>query len=323
MTSPSLFRRSLLALAMACASFSSQAQETRFKAVSFLPLNANFGSQFQRWINEVNKRGQGLIRIETVGPESMPAGEQANALKNGVVQMGFIAATYYVGTMWEGEVFPLGERPMKELRANGAWSYLDKLHREKLNAVLLGQIGDGVKMFIYTTKPIPNTTSERPFEGFSLRSVPIFKPFFESLGARTVTMPPGEVNTALDRNLVQGYGWPKWGIKDMGWLSATKYRYGPGFLGANTPILVNLNAWNALNEKQRQFLNEMATWLDNEWEKWRAERDQEEEKIQAEAGIKYVDMGPAFAKRGNDTRWAELEKYSPQHIPHLRKLMTR
>src|SRR5256885_17008835 len=94
-------RFSAVALAMACASCASQAQEARFKAVSFLPLNANFGSQFQRWVDEVNKRGQGLIRIETAGPDAMPAGEQANALKNGVAQMGFIAATYYVGTMWE------------------------------------------------------------------------------------------------------------------------------------------------------------------------------------------------------------------------------
>ncbi len=319
-------RRSLLMTACALltgVATPSMAQEAKLTAVSFLPLNVNFGAQFKRWVDAVNERGKGVLQISAIGPDAMPPTEQANALKNVVVQMGFIAATYYVGMMWEGEVLPLGERPMKELRANGAWEYLDKLHREKLNAVLLGQIGDGVKMFVYTTKPAPAASADRPMDGLALLSVPIYKPFFDAIGARTVSMAPGEVYTALERNLVQGYGWPMWGLKDMGWLSITKYRYGPGFLGANTPILVNLDAWNRLNDRQRAFLQEMALWLDSEWPQWRAARDAEEDKLQSAAGVKYVDMGPGFAKRANDLRWTELQSHSHEHIAHLRKLMTR
>lgn len=299
------------------------AQEARLKAVSFLPLNANFGFFFKKWTEAVNAKGKGLLQIDVVGPEAVPVTEQATALKNGVVQMGFIAATYYVGTMWEGEVLPLSEKPMKELRANGAWDYLDKLHREKMNAVLISQIGDGVRMHIYTNRPAGPATAAKPMEGLTLRSVPIFKPFFEALGARTVTLPPGEVFTAMERNVVQGYGWPRWGVKDMGWITVTKFRYGPGFFGANTPILVNLDSWNKLSEPQRKLLGEMAVWLDDEWVKWRAERDVEEDKVLESGGVKTIDMGPAFSKLAHDERWAVLEKNSPQHIPHLRKLMTR
>ncbi len=298
------------------------AQEVRFKATSFLPTNQSFGLYFKRWTDAVNERGKGLVQIDTLGPEAIPTLEQTNAIKNGVTQMAFHAATYYTGVMWEGEVQPLSEKPMKELRANGAWAYLDKIHREKMNAVLLGQLGDGVKMFVYTTRSAKTENADKPMDGLTLRSVPLFKPFFESLGARTVTMPPGEVFTALERNIVQGYGWPLWGIKDAGWLPVTKFRYGPGFLGANTPILVNLDAWNKLNDAQRKFLNDMAVWLDDEWIKWRDERNAEENRIQSEAGVKYVDMGPAFSKRANDARWSELEQRSPAHVAHLRKLLS-
>lgn len=300
-----------------------RAEEARLKAVSFLPLNANFGFYFKKWADSVNAKGKGVLQIDTVGPEAVPVTEQANALKSGVVQMGFIAATYYVGTMWEGEVLPLSEKPMSELRANGAWDYLDKLHREKMNAVLLGQIGDGVKMHLYTNRPANAADAEKPMAGLTLRSVPIFTPFFEALGARVVSMPPGEVYTALERNVVQGYGWPRWGVKDMGWLPVTKFRYGPGFFGANTPILVNLAAWNKLDDAQRKLLADMAVWLDDEWPKWRAERDIEEDKALASGSVSIVDMGPSFSKRAHDARWAVLEKNSPQHIPHLRKLMTK
>jgi len=316
--------RILAAAILGCVGIvSAEAQEVRLKAASFLPLNANFGFYFKKWADAVNAKGKGSLQIDVVGPEAVPVAEQANALKNGVLQMGFIAATYYVGTMWEGEVLPLAERPMKELRANGAWDYLDKLHREKMNSVLIGQIGDGVKMHVYTNRPAGAADAAKPMAGLTLRSVPIFKPFFEALGARTVTLPPGEVFTALERNVVQGYGWPRWGVKDMGWLSVTKFRYGPGFFGANTPILVNLDAWNKLSDGQRKLLTEMALWLDDEWVKWRAERDVEEEKVLQSGGVKVVDMGPAFSKLAHDARWAALEKNSPQHIPHLRKLMTR
>ena len=300
-----------------------EAQETRLKAVSFLPLSANFGFYFKKWTDAVNAKGKGVLQIDAVGPEAVPVTEQANALKSGVVQMGFIAATYYVGTMWEGEVLPLSEKPMKELRANGAWAYLDKLHREKMNAVLLGQIGDGVKMYLYTNRPADTGNAAKPMTGLTLRSVPIFTPFFEALGARVVSLPPGEVFTALERNVVQGYGWPRWGIKDMGWLPVTKYRYGPGFFNVNVNVLVNLDAWKKLGAPQKKLLNEMAAWLDDEWPKWRAAQDADEDKIQADAGVKYVDLGAWFSKRAHDAYWEDLAKKSPQHIPYLRKLVSK
>jgi len=319
----SLVRMTLAAILAAGFANGAHAQEARLKAVSFLPLSANFGFFFKKWTEAINAKGKGTLQIDAIGPESVPVAEQANALKNGVVQMGFIAATYYVGTMWEGEVLPLSEKPMSELRANGAWAYLDKLHREKMNSVLLGQIGDGVKMYIYTNRPASSGNAAKPMDGLTLRAVPIFKPFFEALGARTVTLPPGEVFTAMERNVVQGYGWPRWGVKDMGWLTVTKFRYGPGFFGANTPILVNLDAWNKLNDGQRKLLSDMAVWLDDEWIKWRAERDVEEDQILKSGGVTLVDMGPSFSKLAHEVRWSVLEKNSPQHIPHLRKLMTK
>ena len=300
------------------------AQEVRFKAVSFLPLTLSFGVHFKRWVDETNRRGKGVLQIDAVGPEAVPVLEQPNALKNGVVQMHFGPPTFYTGVFWEGEALSLSEISVKEMRANGGWAYLDKLHREKLNAVLLGGgIGDGIRFFVYTTAPAKADDKDKPMSGLTLRSVPLYKAFFDSLGARTVSLPPGEVFTALERKIVQGYGWPAWGIKDMGWLPVTKYRYGPGFYNVHTNILVNLDAWNKLGEPQRKFLNDMALWLDEEWPKWRAAQDADEAKIQKDAGVQNVDLGEWFRKRAHDAYWDDLTKKSPQHIPALRKLVTK
>ena len=238
------------------------------------------------------------------------------------LQMHYGPPTFYTGTMWDGEALSLSEKTIKELRANGAWAYLDKLHREKMNSVLLAGLGDGVKFFIYTTIPAKADDKDKPMAGMTLRSVPLYRVFFESLGARTVSLPPGEVFTALERKIVQGYGWPRWGVKDMGWLPVTKFRHGPGFFNVNVNVLVNLDTYNKLGDPQKKLLQDMALWLDEEWPKWRESEDAAEDKIQKDAGVQYVDLGAWFSKRAHDAYWADLEKKSPQHIPHLRKLVT-
>ncbi|HEY7610437.1 MAG TPA: ABC transporter substrate-binding protein [Alphaproteobacteria bacterium] len=313
----------LAAIAAVVFATPARAEEAKLKAASFLPLTQSFGVHFKRWVDEVNKRGKGLLQIDAVGPEAIPVPEQPNAVKSGVIQMHYGPPTFYTGTMWEGEALSLSETTIKALRANGAWAYLDKLHREKMNSVLLAGLGDGVKFFVYTTAPAKADDKDKPMSGLTLRSVPLYRVFFESLGARAVSLPPGEVFTALERKVVQGYGWPRWGIKDMGWLPVTKYRYGPGFFNVNVNVLVNLDAWNKLTGPQRKLLEEMALWLDEEWPKWRAAQDADEDKIQKDAGVQYVDLGAWFSKRAHDAYWADLEKKSPQHIPHLRKLVTK
>jgi TRAP-type C4-dicarboxylate transport system substrate-binding protein len=312
----------LAALAIVGAS-SAAAQEAKFKAASFLPLTQSFGVYFKRWVDAVNERGKGVLQIEAVGPEAIPTPEQPNAVKNGVVQLHYGPPTFYTGTMWEGEALSLSEKTVKELRANGAWAYLDKLHQEKMNAVLLGGLGDGVKFFVYTTTPAKADDKDKPFSALTLRSAPLYRVFFESLGARAVSLPPGEVFTALERKVVQGYGWSRWGIKDMGWLPVTKFRYGPGFFNGSVNLLVNLDAWKKLGEPQKKLLNDMAVWLDGEWPKWRDAQEAAEDKILKDAGVQDIDLGAWFSKRAHDAYWEDLAKKSPQHVPHLRKLVTK
>lgn len=307
--------------ALAFAPGAAPAQEVTLRAASFLPLSVNYGAIFKRWVDEVNKRGKGTLQITVVGPEAVPTFEQWNAVKSGVVDMHSGPPAYYVGTMVEGEAAILADIPVYEQRKNGALAYLNKLHNEKMNVWLLTAYADGVGFHIYTSKP--HKAGDKPFDGFRLRSSPNFKRFFEDLGAQTVTLPPGEVFTALERNVVDGYGWPRWGIQDMGWTKLTKFRYDPGFYNVIVNLMVNLDRWKKLDKKQQDFLTEMSIWLEGEWPKWRAEINAAEADVQTKGGVKAVDMGPGFRKRAHDIYWDALTKLSPQHMPELRKLLTK
>ena len=85
----------------------------------------------------------------------------------------------------------------------------------------------------------------------SRRSTAIFSRRSERTVVQTA---PGEVYTALERGVVDGYGWPITGIFDLGWHEKTKYRVDPGFYTAEVSILVNKSAWDRLTDAQRDLL---------------------------------------------------------------------
>ena len=300
------------------------AQEVKLRLASFLPATAVAGGlTAKRWVDEVNRRGKGIVQIDFVGPEAVPVPEQPNAVKTGVVDFHSGPGTFYRGALIEGEALTLSDYTVPELRKNGAWDYLNKMHAEKMNVTLITGFGDGVNFHIYTNKPANVADKATPFAGITLRGPPVYKAFFESLGAKVVFTAPGEVFTALERNMVQGYGWPAWGIRDMGWLKMTKYRYDPGFYNVSVAIMVNNDRWKTLNKQQQDLIMDVAKWGEAEWPKWRAELSAQEEKIQKDGGVQVISLGPQLRERAYDAFWNELLKSSPQHIGHLMPLMRK
>src|ERR671923_245283 len=91
-------------------------------------------------------------------------------------------------------------------------------------------------------------------------------------------------------------------------------------ISAAVAILVNHDRWQAMEEPQRQCLTQVAMWAEKEWPKWRAAEDGKQQKVQDDAGIKYVDLGPAFAQKAEDLYWQEMEKGDAQFAKKVRPL---
>ena len=297
----------------------STAAEMKLKAASFLPARASFGAPFYKWVKEVNKQCAGKVNITVVGPSAIKAFEQPNALKEGVIDMLSGPPAYYKGIAIAAETAVLAKIDPVEQRKNGAWAYLNRVHNEKMNAQYLTHVGYGVSFFIYTKEPGKNGR----FDGFRMRTAPIYDTFFKGLGAVTTKMPPPAVYTALERGTVDGYGWPLWGVTDFGWHKYTKYRYGPGFFNVVVNILVNLDKWKAMTNDQRACLTDMAKWLEGVFPDWRKAENARYTIEQNKAKIKYVDLGAAHAKKAESLYWAELTEANPSDVNALRKLLTK
>src|SRR5262249_21350613 len=152
---------------------------------------------------------------------------------------------------------------------------------------------------------------------------PVYRDIVQALGGTPITTPPGEVFTALERGVVDGYGWPVSGIFDLGWDRVTKYRVEPPFYAVDVNVLVNLDVWKGLTDAQRKVLSDAALWLEAlDAENVAANKTEVER--QAKAGIQAIEFGAeeskAFLQRTNDVGWEAVTKRAPDTAPKLRQL---
>jgi TRAP-type C4-dicarboxylate transport system substrate-binding protein len=307
-------------LALAAAFAPASAQEVTLRAVTSFAEGTQFSKNFERFIEKVNKDGKGLIQINYIGgPRAMPPFEVGNAVRTGVVDIANVTGAFYTNLMPEADGFKLISKPMSEQRKNGTWEYLNQLHNQKLNAQYLARQFHNVPFHIYLNKKI----DKMDLTGLKIRVTPVYRDIVLALGGTPINTPPGEVYTALERGVVDGYGWPISGIFDLGWDKATKFRVNPGFYGAEVNVLVNLDKWKSLNDAQRKILNDAALWLEG-LDAENVAINKAEDERQVKAGIQVLDFGPQvsqdFLKKANDVAWQSVIAKSPETGKKLRDL---
>lgn len=300
------------------------AAETTLKAVSAFADGTTFSVNFQRFIEQANATGKGVVQIEYRGGggKVMNPFQLGDAIRTGVVDIGNLPGAFYTKLMPEADAIKLSQFTIAEERANGAWAYMNGLHQQKVNAWHLARQKDCVPFHLYLTRPIdkPDLT------GLKIRVTPIYRAFFASMGASMIRTKPGDVYTALERGTVDGYGWPIQGVLDLGWHEVTKYRVDPGFYRASVEVLVNLDAWNKLDDAQKKVLNEAAAWMEGLCAEDEA-MNRKERQRQADAGIQTIQFSEpvsrGYLEQAYRTGWDAFIEANPEHGPKLKELLSK
>ena len=324
--SPNRFKRhTLLGLCVAAAALAAplaaQAQEITLKAVNAFQEGTYYARNFERFVKKVNDEGKGLVQINYIGgPKAIPTFEQGNALRSGVVDMSNTTTSFVDGIVPEGLAINYTNQTMAEMRKNGAIDYLNKIMMEK-GLYYYARTGEGVQYYIYSNKRI----DKADLTGLKLRIAPIYRDFFQKLGANVVQIAPGEVYTALERGVVDGYGWPLLGIFDLGWHEKTKYRIEPGFYAIELGVIFSANTWRKLNPAQRAFLEKQAVWLESQNVDMAAKDAPAEIKKQQDAGLQVIkldaEQSRILQKTAYDAAWDAVVKSSPAHGAKLREML--
>jgi TRAP-type C4-dicarboxylate transport system substrate-binding protein len=315
----------IAALAAAlCAATPLAAQETTLRAVSSFAEGTKDSLRYERLIQEVNKRGAGRIKINYLGgaPKVMAPFEVVKNLKDGVVDMANANSAFFTNVVPEADAFKLAEVSIQELRRNGGWAYMNKLLNEKANAWFLGNHLEPIQFHIYLAKPI----DKADLRSLKIRTTPIYRAMVEALGGVAINSPPSEVYTLMERNTVDGYGWPTAGIFDYSWEKVTKFRVDPPFYKAALHTLINLGVWIRLDAGQKKIFDDVMAELEATNDE-RAELDKAELKRQDAAGIKTIALPPAEAAKwlaaARDAGWAAVLKVSPEHGAKLREFLVK
>ena len=317
-----LIKSLLLFSILALCACSQQSDIEIIRAISMLPRQTDYTRDFEQWIKQVNEQGEGRFRIIFVGgPEAIPTFEQADAVRTGVVHMVFGPATYYMGLLPEVEALFASNLPPRETRRNGGIELMDRIHREKLDVRYLAR-SMFIEFHVFTReKPSLDADGVPDLSANLIRGGPVWRDFINSLGARFVNVAAPDIYMALERNMIQGVGWPIVGLEDSSWHQHLKYRIDPGVFSSDVGLIFNQARWERLPADVQDVLHKAAIdYETNSYERFKKLSGTLDERMR-QLGMEIVTLDENgernYRRLAHDVIWQRLRKRSPEYYPEL------
>lgn len=316
-------RLPLLVLLLFGAGCEDASDTTTIRAISMLPRQTDYTRDFENWIDRLNAESEGKFHIVFVGgPEAIPTFEQADAVRTGVVHMVFGPATYYMGLLPEVEAMFASNLSPTETRANGGLALMDRIHREKLGVRYLAR-ALYIEFHIFTRqRPALDEHGVPDLDNMLVRGGPVWRDFISGLGANFASVAAPDVYMALERNMIQGVGWPIIGLADASWHQHLNYRIDPGVFSSDVGIIFNSEYWSGLPEDVRAVLSEaVIEYEQGSYQRFRTLTAELDADLRA-LGMQVLQLEAEAERRyrqlARDVIWDRLKKRSPAYYDELR-----
>jgi len=324
-----MFRKSGIALggaifAVAAVSAGvSHAAEAKLRAVSCFPIGSPVSKPYQALIEEINKRGKGVVAIDLIGgaPKIGDTYTLVQKTGKGIYDMVGCTEAYFGNVVAEAPVLRFAEKSYKEIRKLGGMKIMEGLLNKK-GLHYVGRYNDFGPFHLWLSQPIdkPDLT------GLNLRVSPVYTAFFTSLGATVQTSNLSQIFTWMENNTVQGYGWPAGGWVPP-WIKVTKFRVEPGFYNSALHALVNLRKWKALSAEARKVIADVTMEFEARSEPDSPELSsylKKQKDWMASKGMKTITFTGAdrekWLKAASDAGWKEVLERSPKTGAELKKI---
>ncbi len=297
------------------------AQEVTMRAVSFVPKNHPVMVQANVWVNTMNEKHAGKLKINYVGgPEVIGRYEQLNAVRTGVLDIVLSVTADFQDEMPEISAFTLSRINPSEERKSGFYDMMAK-SMEKVNARYIGRIQYGA--FYLFVKKKPEKLAD--LRGLKMRTGSLYDKMMKELGMVPVTINQPEVFTALEQGVVDGLGWPVFGVRSIGWTKHVKYVVDLPFYGPSNMIaIMNLDKWKKLPaEVQKSLIDTTAEFEPKMVEFFKGE--EVKEWVELEKLVGRVKFSEAENKKFLDTAYsvewdAIAKRVSPEVLAQLKKM---
>ena len=299
------------------------------KALSFLPpqLKSQIGTM-GRFAETVNERAKGELIIDWAGgPEVVGMFEQADSLKDGVIDMTHLTGGLCSGYVPEGWGYRLSEYTAQEERESGFFDWMSKLYEANMNARLLGRGTTHIPFYMWT---VTRVAGPEELVGLKIGTMGIHHCVSAAVGATPVVSTPAEMYSALERGLTDGEIRQPYDVAAASTYEIVRYVIDhPVFAVSDEIWLVNLDTWNRLPKHLQDLMMEVALEMEavipdyfddllaGAWED-----------VILPAGVERVKWSPEDAKWFIDViyeaAWDEVrEQVSSENYAKLREFLTK
>jgi TRAP-type C4-dicarboxylate transport system substrate-binding protein len=295
------------------------AQET-LTAVHAFPTTLIYTQSFLEFVDKVNAAGEGVVQIEVRGgPEAIGMMQQADAVRDGIVDMVYTPGSFYGGALPEKDALVASNLTAIEARENGGIALIDEIHQAKMGVKYLGWFDSGVSYNLWMkNEPKLDADGNLDISGIRLRGNAVYNAFFtEYLGAQVIDLPTTEVYSGLERGIVDATGWTQIGLIDLKWNEFLNYRVEPNFFSTDLGVIVNLERWNSLSDEARTILQDAAIAHERaSVEALRTKRDEDFAALE-EGGMQVVELeGEARANylaAAREKTWERMKGLMAEH----------
>lgn len=277
------------------------------------------------FIDEVNRRGAGKVKIEAIGgPEVISPFDLIPALENGSFDVAISTGQYYSGTYKLSDVTSWIDPGKAEELAKDkrALKFVRDYFRQKTGIEILGFADVGTLMYVYTSKRPIHTLAD--FKGLKLRAgAPNQGTYIRGLGAASVQIAANELLTGLERGVVDGAYRGIHQVTQFGEAPYYKYVLDEPMAIADGFIYVAAPTWKKLPEDVRTLFDEVAAeWQQKVWQE-STRLNKESLKVQEEKyHIEFTKPSPGIRAKVKELRHQIFSTYTsdPQYGSEIQSI---
>lgn len=268
----------------------------------------------QAFADKLSELSDGRITVDVYPAGTLGPGlKVSETVANGVADMGHT----WVGYDWGKDPTAVlfggyagsfdSERMLHWLyRGGGAEMWAD-WRKQEFNLVAMPLFIRTAEVFLHSRKPVRTLED---LQGLKLRTAGAWLEISKGMGAAPVTMPGGDVYTALERGAIDATEWGTlWENISPGFHRITKYVIIPGAHQPTAPfeLLINPEAWDSLSDSDKNLVREAAfattinSWLTI------GQEDAQALAFFREQGNEVIELAPEvqYEVREAGLKWAE------------------
>ena len=301
------------------------AGKRKLRYIAFINRNTVWGKPYDFLAAEVDRMSGGELEIEYASGSDVIGGFDApEAIANGVFDMSHSANSYFAGAMPSSISLASGNASVEQLRNTGVLNAYAEILMKQRGVMFLGVPLSGVG-YVFQVRFRPNNISS--FKGKKIRSIPLYDPILESMGAIPVTTSPAEAYTSMERGVVDGLGWPDIGLLDFKFYEQAKYILAPTFYQLRTATLMNPRSFKKLPASLQGVLIEACRSADAIGAKWAKEKRDAEHAEMGKHGVEIVSLSNSEAKSflnlTEEKLWSKILSLDSTEGPRMKKLFEK